>query len=431
MLYRVNLSIRFPTPSFSTKFPIPVRPTLNVKGAGWFPLYKLGLVRKRQKNQVFSEESLVLRQEYPFSQQGYCASKNLVFLTLIYVEYIGIYDLPHPLKLTMLKGMGRAGQKVTYKFYQRLFWGLGAVILVTPVIYWASGSGQTAESLSAAVLRQSDGGLLNSPKAEAFHNLLLPLRLQSFLMYPFLLLVFQLSGGAVALREWLDKGITLFLASSPIAKWQSHLSRFGRFIPLWGRQLAGQKLWVVLGFVVVFNVGLALLYFPLNFYRGFVVAHQFGLSTQAISGWLRDWGVNLFIGLALDGVIFGGFYSLLHLFPRRWPIPGGFLLVLFSFVLSLLAPLLITPLFYEVRPLEDPILRERILTLAERANMPVDNIYVIDASTKTTQVNAYVTSFGQAQRMVLYDTLLEGYPLDQVEVVVSHELGHWSDFAAC
>jgi STE24 endopeptidase len=57
--------------------------------------------------------------------------------------------------------------------------------------------------------------------------------------------------------------------------------------------------------------------------------------------------------------------------------------------------------------------------------MPVDNIYVIDASTKTTQVNAYVTSFGQAQRMVLYDTLLEGYPLDQVEVVVSHELGHW------
>jgi STE24 endopeptidase len=120
-----------------------------------------------------------------------------------------------------------------------------------------------------------------------------------------------------------------------------------------------------------------------------------------------------------------GFYLLLRLFPRRWPIPGGALLIIVSFTFTLLTPLLITPLYYEVEPLADENLRARILSLAERAGLSADEVYVIDASAKTTLVNAYVTGFGNAQRIMLYDTLLADYTPDQVEVVLAHELGHW------
>jgi STE24 endopeptidase len=101
------------------------------------------------------------------------------------------------------------------------------------------------------------------------------------------------------------------------------------------------------------------------------------------------------------------------------------MMVLLSAVFILLTPILITPLFYEVRPLSDPVLRARVLALAERAGMHVDEVYVINASAKTTEANAYFTGFGGAQRIVLYDTLLTGYTPDQVEVVLAHEMGHW------
>jgi STE24 endopeptidase len=96
-----------------------------------------------------------------------------------------------------------------------------------------------------------------------------------------------------------------------------------------------------------------------------------------------------------------------------------------SFVFTLLTPLLVTPLFYEVRPLAEAGLRARILALADRAGMRVNDVYVIDASSKTTAANAYFTGFGDARRIVLYDTLLTGYTPDQVEVVLAHEMGHW------
>jgi STE24 endopeptidase len=57
--------------------------------------------------------------------------------------------------------------------------------------------------------------------------------------------------------------------------------------------------------------------------------------------------------------------------------------------------------------------------------MHVEAVEVIDASSKTTQVNAYFTGFGGAQRIVLYDTLLRDYTPNQVEVVLAHEMGHW------
>jgi STE24 endopeptidase len=176
---------------------------------------------------------------------------------------------------------------------------------------------------------------------------------------------------------------------------------------------------------VILDTGLALLYLPFNYYRGFVMGHQFGLSTQTAAGWLADWGKSLLLTLATDGLLWGGFYALLQAAPRRWPIPAGALLLGFGFVYTLITPLLITPLFYTVQPLEDAGLRARIVALTQRAGMPVETVEVIDASSKTTTVNAYFTGFGNDRRIVLYDTLLASYTPDQLEVVLAHEMGHW------
>jgi STE24 endopeptidase len=298
-----------------------------------------------------------------------------------------------------------------HRAYRWLFLLIALIILMSPLIYEATGIGQAAAALPAEISRQPDGTLVSSPKAEALHSLLLPMRIERMLIYPVLLLAFQFSGGAVALRHWLERRISATGTNPPVSGLRS---------PVWLNSLL-----LILLFVLVFNLALSLLYLPFNFYRSFIVGHQFGLSTHTTLSWATDWLKSLSINLVLDGLTWTGLYGLMRWLPRRWPLPSGVLLVFFTVVLVLLEPILITPLFYEVRPLEDVNLRARILALAGRAQMHVDSVEVIDASSKTTEVNAYFTGFGGAQRIVLYDTLLRDYTPDQIEVVLAHEMGHW------
>jgi STE24 endopeptidase len=307
--------------------------------------------------------------------------------------------------------------------YRWLLVAVIAIILLGPLPYWLSGVGQSAAGLSAEITHRADGTLVSSPKAEALHSLGLPMTVERLFLYPLLLFCLQASGLALALRRRLDglvEGRRLPLPVGRAVEWAGR-----RIPPAWRERVTGRDLLVIFFFVLIFDLALAVLYLPFNFYGGFILDHQFGLSRQALSGWAADWLKSLLIGLVMDGVLWTGFYALLRLLPRRWPIPAGAAMFLLSAVFVLLTPIIITPLFYEVRPLDDPALRARILALAERAGMHVDAVYVINASSKTVEVNAYFTGFGGAQRIVLYDTLLTDYTPDQIEVVLAHEMGHW------
>lgn len=302
--------------------------------------------------------------------------------------------------------------------------------LLSPLLYWGTGIGQSAAGLSAEISRLPDGTWISSPKAQALHRLTLPMRIERLLIYPLLLIGFQLSGASLGLRRWLGgstrkaQGWPLPLVARPLL---ARLVRWlGRWMPrTWRQRLPGPDLIVILLFVLLLELAVSLIHLPFGLYSGFILAHQFGLSTQTLAGWAADWTKNLLLGLAINIPLWAGLYSLMRLMPRRWPIPAGALMMLLSAVLVLITPVLITPLFYEVRPIDDPTLRARILNLADRAGMQVDDVYVINASAKTTRVNAYFTGFGGARRIVLYDTLLTGYSPDQVEVVLAHEMGHW------
>ncbi len=298
------------------------------------------------------------------------------------------------------------------KFFRILFFGLVILLLISPLFYWSSGLGQNAADLSTALIRHEDGSLSNSPKAEALHTLLRPMRIQRILLPPLLFLTFQLTGGAVAFRKWLD------------TKFDGNVLKLA-FLDRWLGENFGITLLVIVSFVTLFDLSWFLLNLPLAFYRSFILAHQFGLSAHTVGSWFSDWGKNVTIALLTDLVIWGGLFVLIRQMPRRWPVIGGAILAVLAIGFTLFAPLIITPLFFEIQPLEEPDLNERIVALAERAQMPVDGVFVINASSKTTQVNAYVAGFGDLQRMMLYDTLITGYSSDEIEVVLAHELGHW------
>ena len=88
-------------------------------------------------------------------------------------------------------------------------------------------------------------------------------------------------------------------------------------------------------------------------------------------------------------------------------------------------PLVIAPLFDRFVLLEDPVLLEEIRALTQKAGLSVDKVLVMEASRKTARTNAYFTGIGASRQVVLYDTLVEAQPIEEVKLVLAHELGHW------
>ncbi len=153
-------------------------------------------------------------------------------------------------------------------------------------------------------------------------------------------------------------------------------------------------------------------------------AIEVGLVTQGWAGYafdvVRSWAIAAaFAALGAIAAVW-----LLRRAPRTWWLWGSGIVVAFGFFTVALYPVVVDPLFNDFRRLEEGELRRDTLELARRAGVRVGEVYVMDASRRTTAANAYVAGLGASKRIVLYDTLLEAFPPDEVRLVVAHELGH-------
>lgn len=179
----------------------------------------------------------------------------------------------------------------------------------------------------------------------------------------------------------------------------------------------------VLVLIVSISALLFVISLPLAYVRGYVIEHAWDRSTQGLFGWLSDQAISLGVGAVILGVSALAFYALVRWQPRWWWIVAWAAFTALSAILVFLWPVVIAPLFNRFTPLEDPVLKQRIESLASEAGIELDQVLVADASRRTVGENAYVTGIGGTRRMVLYDTLLERSQ-DQVAFIAAHELGH-------
>src|SRR3954470_17652425 len=149
-----------------------------------------------------------------------------------------------------------------------------------------------------------------------------------------------------------------------------------------------------------------------------------GLSTQDWSSWLAGAGKSTALEAAFAGMGGALTTALVRRFPRGWWAPAAGAALLFSVVAIYLFPVVIDPIFNKFEPLPEGELRSEVLALAERAGVDVGEVYRVDASRRTTGVNAYVNGIGHTKRVVLYDNLVDKFDRDQVDSVVAHELAH-------
>ncbi len=163
---------------------------------------------------------------------------------------------------------------------------------------------------------------------------------------------------------------------------------------------------------------------PLAFYNGFLLERRYGLSNERLAGWAKDQLKSLVVGLFLAVGAASVVFAFIRQMPFNWWLPTGAVFAVLVAGLTNLAPVLILPLFYRVRPIERESLRRRLFGLAERAGARVLGAYEWGLSEKTKKANAALAGLGSTRRILVSDTMLAEYSDEEIEVVLAHELAH-------
>lgn len=202
----------------------------------------------------------------------------------------------------------------------------------------------------------------------------------------------------------------------------------GERIHNWASSLT-QKIWLR-GFLVapIWLALLSLLGLPLDAASHAVSLH-YGLSIQHWAGWFRDWALSSLLFILFGTLALACLYFLMRQSSRRWWL-WFWLLTIPVEVLGVYAlPVLIDPLFDHFSPLEksDPALVAQLERVAVKGgiNIPLSRMFLMDASAKSTGVNAYVTGFGASKRIVVWDTALKLPSKDEILFIYGHEQGHY------
>ena len=176
---------------------------------------------------------------------------------------------------------------------------------------------------------------------------------------------------------------------------------------------------------VQFIIVTSVLGFPLTVYEGYFREHEYGLLNQTFGPWMRDQLVGLAVGVVLGAILIVPLFGLVRRLGASWWVWGSVLMIVFFAFVSLIAPVYIAPLFNQYKKLEDPRIKDPILSMARANGIPASDVWEFDASRQSNRVSANVSGFANTMRISLNDNLLKRCTLPEIETTMGHEMGHY------
>jgi STE24 endopeptidase len=163
---------------------------------------------------------------------------------------------------------------------------------------------------------------------------------------------------------------------------------------------------------------------PVTAFSGLVLDRRYGLSAERASGWVFDQAKAVLLTVVIAAIVASLVYQCIRWSPESWWLPASLMFGALMIGLAHLAPVVLLPLFYDMKTLDRATLRERLLALARRAGTRVLGVYEWGLAARTRKANAALTGIGSSRRILVSDTMLDGYSDEEIEVVLAHELAH-------
>ena len=179
---------------------------------------------------------------------------------------------------------------------------------------------------------------------------------------------------------------------------------------------------IFFGFYAIISMIIGL---PESLINTFITEEQFGFNKTTPKTFILDMIKGIILGVIIGAPIIAGILYIMKELGTYWWAYAWAFLTLIQLTLLLVYPNFIAPLFNKFSPLEDGDIKDKVVSLLKKVQFSHEELFVMDASKRSSHGNAYFTGFGKKKRIVLFDTLLKNLTPLEVEAVLAHELGHF------
>jgi STE24 endopeptidase len=163
---------------------------------------------------------------------------------------------------------------------------------------------------------------------------------------------------------------------------------------------------------------------PFSLFSTFSIEERFGFNRMTPMLFLTDTLKGFAISAVIGVPVLLGLFWFMDAAGKLWWVWAFGAMALFQLVMTVLAPLVIAPLFNKFTPLPDGRLKDGILALAQKLGFRTRGVFVVDSSKRSRHSNAYFTGLGRSKRIVLFDTLVQSSSEEEILSVLAHEIGH-------
>jgi STE24 endopeptidase len=182
-----------------------------------------------------------------------------------------------------------------------------------------------------------------------------------------------------------------------------------------------------LAFLGVFGLLSMLISLPFDYYGTFVIEEKYGFNKTSLKTFFVDILKNILVAAGLGGGLVALLNAIyLQFVGQIWwfVLYAWVILTVVMVILFVLNTKVFVKIFNKLTPLPEGELRDKIQALAEKVGFNVKAISVMDASKRSTKLNAFFSGLGKTREVVLFDTLVEKLDEEEILSVLAHELGH-------
>lgn len=184
-------------------------------------------------------------------------------------------------------------------------------------------------------------------------------------------------------------------------------------------------IYLSLAYFGILYIASDLINIPFQLYNTFVIEEKFGFNKMTPKTFVLDKLKGYLVAAILGGLILWIFLYLVIEIGQDFWLYFWIIASVLMILLNMFYTTIFVPLFNKLKPLEDGPLKDAIEAYSQKVSFPLDQIYVIDGSKRSSKSNAFFSGIGSKKKVVLYDTLIENHSTEELVAVIAHEVGHY------
>jgi STE24 endopeptidase len=191
------------------------------------------------------------------------------------------------------------------------------------------------------------------------------------------------------------------------------------------RERISNNLLVTVVFFGVLILAVMLANLPVSYYSTFVIEEKFGFNKTTKKLFVVDSIKQMVLSIALGlPVIYLIAWIYQSLESQFWLV-GWLAVSAISLFMFIFGTRIFLPMFNKLKPLPEGELRSEVEAYCKSQGFPLSKLWEMDASKRSTKLNAFFSGMGKVKIIGLYDTLIEKLTTKETVAVLAHEVGHY------